>query len=165
MPIRPEEKRRYPADWARISREIRIDRAHGQCECRGECGGDHQGRCTARNGGITRRGGRVVLTVAHLNHTPEDCRPENLRAMCQACHLRYDRHHHAETRAATRRRQLATLGQGELAVTRALLTLAAVAAVAMCWAADSVGWPLSLPLMILAVALGTAGVMREDGQS
>lgn len=47
-------------------------------------------------------------------------------------------------------------------MTRALLTLAAVAAVAMCWAADNVGWPLSLPLMILAVALGTAGVMREE---
>ena len=39
-----------------------------------------------------------TLTVAHLNHTPEDCRPENLRAWCSACHLRYDAKHHAETR-------------------------------------------------------------------
>ena len=24
-----------------------------------------------------------MLTTAHLNHTPEDCAPDNLRAMCQ----------------------------------------------------------------------------------
>lgn len=31
-----------------------------------------------------------TLTVAHLNHRPEDCRPDNLRALCSGCHLRYD---------------------------------------------------------------------------
>jgi hypothetical protein len=31
-----------------------------------------------------------VLTVAHLNHDPQDCRDENLKAFCQRCHLRYD---------------------------------------------------------------------------
>lgn len=31
-----------------------------------------------------------TLTVAHLNHRPEDCRPENLRALCSVCHLQYD---------------------------------------------------------------------------
>ena len=41
---------------------------------------------------------RNTLTVAHLNHTPEDVRPENLCAMCAPCHLRYDAQHHAETR-------------------------------------------------------------------
>jgi hypothetical protein len=40
----------------------------------------------------------VVLTVAHLDHTPEHCHPDNLRAMCQGCHLHYDRDHHAATR-------------------------------------------------------------------
>ena len=39
-----------------------------------------------------------TLTVAHLNHTPEDVRPENLCAMCAPCHLRYDAQHHAESR-------------------------------------------------------------------
>jgi hypothetical protein len=33
---------------------------------------------------------KVVLTVAHLNHDPADCRDENLRAGCQLHHLRYD---------------------------------------------------------------------------
>jgi hypothetical protein len=56
-------------------------------------------------------GSKVILTVAHLNHTPEDCRDENLLAMCQGCHLHYDREHHAETRAATR--ALAALASGQ----------------------------------------------------
>lgn len=47
--------------------------------------------------------GNVVLTVAHLNHTPEDCRPENLKAMCQRCHLRYDHDHHQRNARETRR--------------------------------------------------------------
>jgi hypothetical protein len=42
----------------------------------------------------------IVLTVAHLNHTPGDDRDENLKALCQWCHLNYDREHHKETRAA-----------------------------------------------------------------
>jgi hypothetical protein len=47
--------------------------------------------------------GVVMLTVAHLNHQPEDCRDENLKAMCQRCHLRYDTDHHQRNAAATRR--------------------------------------------------------------
>lgn len=42
-------------------------------------------------------GSLVVLTVAHLDHTPENCDPENLRAWCQRRHLHYDREHHRET--------------------------------------------------------------------
>lgn len=34
--------------------------------------------------------GRFVLTVAHLNHIPSDCSPENLKALCAPCHCRYD---------------------------------------------------------------------------
>ena len=43
---------------------------------------------------------RIVLTVAHLNHTSGDDRDENLKALCQWCHLNYDLRHHHETRAA-----------------------------------------------------------------
>ena len=49
---------------------------------------------------------RIVLTVAHLNHKPEDCSDENLVALCQRCLLRYDAKHHAATAAATRRKAL-----------------------------------------------------------
>lgn len=50
---------------------------------------------------------RIVLTVGHLDHTPENCAMDNLRAWCQRCHLVYDAAHHAQTRAATRRKGLA----------------------------------------------------------
>jgi len=33
---------------------------------------------------------RFTLAVAHLNHHPEDSRPENLKALCTPCHCRYD---------------------------------------------------------------------------
>ncbi len=51
----------------------------------------------------------IVLTVAHLNHQPEDCRPENLAAMCQRHHLAYDHEHHRANAQATRRAKAGTL--------------------------------------------------------
>lgn len=42
---------------------------------------------------------RIILTVAHLNHRPGDDRDENLKALCQWCHLNYDKLHHKETRS------------------------------------------------------------------
>jgi len=114
MPIRPENRDRYPADWSAISLAIK-ERASWRCECRGECGRpylhlDADERCRNRHGQPAwQTGSKVVLTTAHLDHTPEHCDPENLRAMCQGCHLHYDRQHHAETRAATRRAEAANL--------------------------------------------------------
>lgn len=90
MPISPEERARYPADWPEISLRIRQDRAAWRCE-RVIDGA----RCTAKQGEphpVTRS--TVVLTVAHLNHRPEDNREENLGAFCQRCHLDWDREHH-----------------------------------------------------------------------
>lgn len=43
----------------------------------------------------------IVLTIAHLDHQPENCDPANLRAWCQRCDLRYDQAHHSESRHAT----------------------------------------------------------------
>lgn len=105
MPIHAENRARYPKDWPQISMRIRRDRAGWQCEQV-----DAQGiRCGAVHGEphpIT--GSKVILTVAHLDHTPEHCDPCNLAAMCQRCHLAYDRDHHAENRARRRRQMLAT---------------------------------------------------------
>ena len=70
-----------------------------RCECVGECGGHETRRCHRRHGQRLRIrynlkgeevGSYIVLTVAHLDHTPENCDDENLRAMCQRCHLAYD---------------------------------------------------------------------------
>jgi hypothetical protein len=113
-PIRPENRDRYPADWPQISRAIK-ERAYWRCECLGECGrGTHPtkgawpGRCPNINGQPAYgTKSKVVLTTAHLDHQPENCDPANLRAMCQGCHLHYDRDHHAETRAATKAAALA----------------------------------------------------------
>lgn len=52
---------------------------------------------------------RVILTVAHLDHTPENCDDDNLRAWCQRHHLAYDRIHHLQTAWMTRRARANTL--------------------------------------------------------
>ena len=97
MPIRPENRKRYPKDWKAISAAIR-ERAGNRCE-----GSPDFPECRAENGQAhPETGSRVVLTVAHLDHTPENCEPENLKAMCQRCHLNYDKEHHARTAYRTR---------------------------------------------------------------
>jgi hypothetical protein len=122
MPIRPENKKRYPPDWKKISAYIRFTRATvepgvHQCECEGECGRGHYGRCPNVHGEPAYgTGSVVVLTVAHLNHTPEVCGTDDdpycfLRAMCQGCHLHYDKEHHEQTRQRTRERELLDAGQ------------------------------------------------------
>jgi len=91
MPIRPENRSRYPKDWKQISERIRFGRAGGRCECEGHCGIEHGDRCVARHGDRhPDTNSIVVLTVAHLDHEPENCHPGNLKAMCQRCHNRYD---------------------------------------------------------------------------
>lgn len=44
----------------------------------------------------------IVLTVAHLDHNPENNDPANLRALCQKCHLAYDLPLHMANAAQTR---------------------------------------------------------------
>ena len=106
MPIRPENKSRYPPNWkTEIVPRIRR-RSGGRCECTGQCGlhkttGGRR-RCVERNGEPAKWAkGKVVLTVAHLDHTPENCDDDNLLDMCQRCHLRYDVKHHNGTRRRT----------------------------------------------------------------
>lgn len=103
MPIRPENRGRYPADWSAISARIRFERAGGRCECEGQCGQDHNGRCRAEHGKPhPDTGATVVLTTMHLDHDPENCADDNLMAGCQRCHNRYDGPHR---RAGIRERQ------------------------------------------------------------
>lgn len=88
----PMERKRYPKNWDAIAKDVKdkadwkFQRCGKQCRRPGEPFDTH----------------KRTLTVAHLNHTPEDCRPENLMAMCAPCHCRYDAKHHAETRRARR---------------------------------------------------------------
>lgn len=107
----PFDRKKYPPEWEEFSEAIRFKRAGGRCECRGECGIEHQAdRCSRRNEEITPRGTRVVLTVAHLNHDTGVCRcdprcaiPAHVLAMCQGCHLRLDRPRHRRNAFKNRR--------------------------------------------------------------
>ena len=134
MPIKPENRARYPANWKEIREQI-LARAGNCCE-----------QCKVPNGKRIARGAgpflgtfqidtaevfdaetgeyiasvrmsefqvknmvTIVLTIAHLDHTPENCDPSNLRALCQMHHLRHDAAHHAETARETRRARLNNL--------------------------------------------------------
>lgn len=123
MPIRPENKGRYPADWPRISAAVRLE-AGNLCEWCGVANGRMIRRGVAPDGAALYRYAdqsayedgynadtgeevpdtgedtcdwrdlvKVILTVAHLDHQPENCARENLRALCQRCHNRYDARH------------------------------------------------------------------------
>ncbi len=97
MPIKLENKHRYPPDWQEIVERVR-ERSGNRCEF--EVDGE---RCTAINGRphpITHA--KVVLTVAHLDHIPEHCALSNLRHACQKCHNKYDAPHRQHTKKATR---------------------------------------------------------------
>lgn len=90
MPILPENKSRYPKNWKQIRADI-LKRANNKCEF-----------CGIENYTIRENGSKVVLTIAHLDHTPEHCDYDNLRALCQKCHNNYDKEHRAETRRSHR---------------------------------------------------------------
>lgn len=134
MPIKPENRARYPKDWTRISAEIR-DRAGSRCEFCGVANGELGGRSPTgdwhkastcgerllklewpRPGDMAMCIGydeplrivRIVLTVAHLDHQPENCDPSNLKALCQRCHNRYDRPHRKVNAARTNRAKKAS---------------------------------------------------------
>lgn len=81
MPIKPENKARYPADWKLRSRFVRLCRARNRCEwCAAENGKPHP---------VTQS--KVVLTTAHVfDKRPEAAGLLNLAALCQRCHLRHD---------------------------------------------------------------------------
>lgn len=101
----PMDRSKYPDDWEAVSRAIR-DRSGGRCECVGECGLHADRRCEERHGDHAKWAkGKIVLTVAHMDHDPGHGDPARLKAMCQRCHLRYDLEHHKASAARTRDRK------------------------------------------------------------
>ena len=104
MPIKPENRARYPANWKQIVAQVR-ERSGNRCE-----GTPAFPDCRAVNGEQhPETGSKVVLTTAHLDHVPENCDLSNLRHLCQRCHLTYDAQHHAQTAYATRRARANTM--------------------------------------------------------
>ena len=98
MPIKPENKKRYPKNWKSEIRPEVLERAGHRCE-----GSPAYPDCRVanyENHPVT--GSKVVLTIAHLDHIPENCgepgNRENLKAWCQKCHNTYDAPFRAQNR-------------------------------------------------------------------
>src|SRR3990167_2838810 len=100
MPIKPENRARYPKDWKAVVEKVR-ERSGDRCE-----GSPAFPDCRVPNGAVGYRDGgrwvqlgesvdaaglaidaavddgfkvtRIVLTTAHLDHTPENCELPNL---------------------------------------------------------------------------------------
>lgn len=117
MPIKHENVGRYPANWQEIRAAI-LDRAGHKCEfCgianyaigyRDETGTFHQLAPSGKPEFFAGHASgfkvfKIVLTIAHLDHIPENCSFSNLKALCQRDHLNYDHPHHRISSAKTRR--------------------------------------------------------------
>lgn len=76
----PVDWSKYPENWKEIAFAVK-DAAGWKCE---KCG--KQCRRPKEKFDTHKR----TLTVAHINHVEQDCREENLVAMCPKCHLFYD---------------------------------------------------------------------------
>ncbi len=114
MPIRPENKNRYPKDWKAIRARI-LERAGNRCEWPG-CGVLNHSIVTRlvkdKEFGLVEVETKVVLTIAHIyDHNPENCEDWNLKALCQKHHNQLDAKHRANGR---RQRRHAQLASGEL---------------------------------------------------
>lgn len=93
-------KSRYPSNWPELTR--RLKEARGRCEwCEAEQG--------ATKFNVHGEAYQVILTTAHAGvpkpdglpgdkRDTMDCREENLRVYCAACHLQFDALDHRQAR-------------------------------------------------------------------
>lgn len=127
MPINYED---YPENWKTVIRPAILERAGNCCEFCGvanyelifrhltepefyitlDSDGIHHDHTSAPiHSELTTeyslKPSRVVLTIAHLDHDITNNDYDNLRALCNRCHLKYDGKYHARNAARTRRRK------------------------------------------------------------
>jgi hypothetical protein len=107
----PMNRSLYPAYWPQLAQLIKR-RADWTCQdcgrpCYrpGETFPDLANRLPREWTWQLDRPRRFILTVAHLNHRPEDCAISNLKALCTVCHCRMDLAAMATKRAIARERQ------------------------------------------------------------
>lgn len=91
----PMDRKRYPANWKEIALEVKAAAGWRCAGCGKKC----------REPGEKLDTHQRTLTVHHIDHNPENCKRENLIALCAPCHLRADAPHHAETRRKRKREQ------------------------------------------------------------
>ena len=122
----PIDYKKYHKDWFTVIRPAILSRANNQCECCGlenktkgirDLDGtfynieyimselENKGIDLFYNvlkGTLTKDGKakviKIVLTIAHLDHDITNNDYNNLKAMCQKCHLNYDKEHHKKSR-------------------------------------------------------------------
>ncbi|MEG3941743.1 HNH endonuclease [Microcoleus sp. S36b_A3] len=78
--------KRYPDNWSEIALSIKESALWCCAKCRRQC--LIPGKQSNSNLTKSERCA-LTLTVHHRNRIPEDNRPENLIALCTACHLSY----------------------------------------------------------------------------
>lgn len=131
MPIKPDRKALYPANWSTEIRPRILARANNRCERCGVPNHERVFRFSDDDGAyyqmpddgaiycaesgemlgyahvVDLPQGRyidIVLTIAHVhNPDPADCRDDNLAAWCQRCHNNHDRPMRMQNAAVTRR--------------------------------------------------------------
>lgn len=104
MPINPEKMKLYPGgsirspEWLAIRERI-LDRAGHVCE-----GTPQHPDCRAPNGKThPETGSKVVLTIAHMDWDETNSEDDNLKALCQRCHNKWDAPQRRQNAARTRR--------------------------------------------------------------
>lgn len=89
----PIDYSKYHPKWTLIRRLI-LKRAKNRCE-----GSPKFPGCRAINYGRHHETqSKVILTIAHLDRDKDNNKFNNLKAMCQRCHLNHDLQSHIENR-------------------------------------------------------------------
>lgn len=110
----PINYKRYHPDWKDIIRPQALKKANYRCQ---NCGVPNRTLIVRNSDGsfvecddlvlkhckVTgEKPIRVILTISHTNHLVIDNRPENLKALCQYCHLNHDAEHKREMKRAAK---------------------------------------------------------------
>lgn len=111
MPVPTSKRHLYGPEWEKVARELKTE-ADWRCETCGVKHGDWRERKDQQLPPYMRGQHHslindvwhytVVITVAHLDHDPENMERDNLKALCQRCHLAHDQPEHLRRAAATR---------------------------------------------------------------
>lgn len=121
----PMNRSLYPSDWDAIATRIK-NKADWTCQncqrpCRkpkvswvdfcqwlldtGQMDWYADGVEIVKDGTYKEHIHRFTLTVAHLDHRPQNCQDKNLRAWCFPCHARYDGHQTVLRRSRNKERK------------------------------------------------------------
>lgn len=95
----PMQRELYPENWDEIAEKLK-EAARYTCQ---QCGAQRGQRVANRHGEMV----DVVITVAHLDHDPNNPRAR-LAVLCSACHIRYD------TEQRARKRHMMAIARGQL---------------------------------------------------